>query len=261
MSPPILFINRIDWLVVVDFAAIGYDLYLIDHLGLAFYSTPMIDKSVNNISAAVADIQSGSVVLSSGFGDAGAPVDLLEALIETDAENLTIVSNNAGEGNYGLAALIAAGKVSRVICSYPISAGSVVFQDCYQAGEITLEVVPQGTLSERMRAAGAGIGGFFTPTSAGTELGKSKECREISGVEHVFEYPLKGDIALIRATRADRWGNIVYDKSARNFGPVMAMAATLTIVQVDEIVDLGKLNPELIITPGIFVDRVFVHNG
>ena len=261
MSPPILFINRIDWLVVVDFAAIGYDLYLIDHLGLASYSTPMIDKSVNNISAAVADIQSGSVVLSSGFGDAGAPVDLLEALIETDAENLTIVSNNAGEGNYGLAALIAARKVSRVICSYPISAGSVVFQDCYQAGEITLEVVPQGTLSERMRAAGAGIGGFFTPTSAGTELGKSKECREISGVEHVFEYPLKGDVALIRATRADRWGNIVYDKSARNFGPVMAMAATLTIVQVDEIVDLGKLNPELIITPGIFVDRVFVHNG
>ena len=151
--------------------------------------------------------------------------------------------------------------MSRVICSYPISAGSVVFQDCYQAGEITLEVVPQGTLSERMRAAGAGIGGFFTPTSAGTELGKSKECRKISGVEHVFEYPLKGDIALIRATRADRWGNIVYDKSARNFGPVMAMAATLTIVQVDEIVDLGKLNPELIITPGIFVDRVFVHNG
>ena len=220
----------------------------------------MIDKRVDNIAAALGDIQSGAVILSSGFGDAGAPVDLLEALINTGAENLTIVSNNAGEGNYGLAALIAAGKVSQIICSYPISAGSVVFQDRYQAGEVALEVVPQGTLSERMRAAGAGIGGFFTPTSAGTELGKSKENREINGVEHVLEYPLKGDVALIRATQADRWGNIVYDKSARNFGPVMAMAGTLTIVQVDEIVELGELDPELIITPGIFVDRVFVHN-
>jgi len=236
-------------------------IYPIDQSRLATYSTPMIDKRVDNIAAAVANIQNGAIILSSGFGDAGAPVDLLEALIETEAKNLTIVSNNAGEGNCGLAALIAAGKVSRIICSYPISAGSVVFQDRYQAGEVALEIVPQGTLSERMRAAGAGIGGFFTPTSACTDLSKSKESRKINSVEHVLEYPLKGDVALIRASQADRWGNIVYDKSARNFGPVMAMAATLTIVQVDEIVDLGELDPELIITPGIFVNRVFVHNG
>ncbi len=221
----------------------------------------MIDKRVENIAAAVADVRNDAIILSGGFGDAGAPVDLLEAMIETEAENLTVVSNNAGEGNYGLAALIASGKVSRVICSYPISAGSVVFQDRYQAGEIALEIVPQGTLSERMRAAGAGIGGFYTPTSAGTELGESKESREINGVQHVLEHPLKGDVALIRARQADRWGNIIYDKSARNFGPVMAMAAALTIVQVDEIVELGELDPELIITPGIFIDRVFVHNS
>jgi 3-oxoadipate CoA-transferase, alpha subunit len=219
----------------------------------------MINKQVENITAAVSGIQDGAVILSSGFGDAGAPVDLLEAVIDTDACDLTIVSNNAGEANYGLAALIKSGKVSRIICSYPISAGSTVFQDFYNAGKIELEVVPQGTLSERMRAAGAGIGAFFTPTSAGTKLGEGKESRMINGVEHVLEHPLKGDVALIHAKQADRWGNVIYDKSARNFSPIMAMAATTTIVQVGKIVDLGDMDPELIITPGIFVDRVFMH--
>jgi len=219
----------------------------------------MIDKCVDTIADALSGIKDSGVILSSGFGDAGAPVDMLEALAKTDAQDFTLVSNNAGEGDYGLAALIKTGKVSKIICSYPISAGSVVFQNLYNAGKIELNVVPQGTLSERMRAAGAGIGGFYTPTSAGTELAAGKETRLIEGVEHVLELPLKGDVALIRATQADRWGNIIYDKSARNFGPVMAMAATLTIVQVDEIVELGDLDPELIVTPGIFVDRIFVH--
>jgi 3-oxoadipate CoA-transferase, alpha subunit len=219
----------------------------------------MINKQVENITAAVSGIQDSAVILSSGFGDAGAPVDLLEAIIDTNARDLTIVSNNAGEANYGLAALIKSGKVSRIICSYPISAGSFVFQDLYNAGKIELEVVPQGTLSERMRAAGAGIGAFFTPTSAGTKLGEGKETRMIGGIEHVLEHPLKGDIALILATQADRWGNVIYDKSARNFSPIMAMAAATTIVQVEKIVDLGEMDPELIITPSIFVDQVLVH--
>lgn len=220
----------------------------------------MIDKRVTDITEALEGISSGSIILSSGFGDAGAPVDLLEGLIETDVERLTIVSNNAGEGNYGLAALIAAGKVNHIICSFPRSEGSVVFQERFNAGEIELEIMPQGTISERMRAAGAGIGAFYTPTSAGTQLGEGKETREIDGVNHVLEYPLKGDVALIRAEKADRWGNITYTKSARNFAPIMAMAATMTIVQVDEIVEIGMLDPELIVTPGIFVNRVFVHN-
>jgi 3-oxoadipate CoA-transferase, alpha subunit len=219
----------------------------------------MINKQVDNIAAAVSGIQDSAVILSSGFGDAGAPIDLLEAVIDTDARNLTIVSNNAGEANYGLAALIKSGKVSRIICSYPISAGSFVFQDLYNAGKIELEVVPQGTLSERMRAAGSGIGAFFTPTSAGTKLGEGKESRIIDGIEHVLEHPLKGDVAFILAKQADRWGNVIYDKSARNFSPIMATAAATTIVQVEKIVDLGTMDPELIITPGIFVDRVFVH--
>jgi 3-oxoadipate CoA-transferase alpha subunit len=183
----------------------------------------------------------------------------LEALTKTDVKNLTIVSNNAGEGNYGLAALMKSGKVAKIICSYPISAGSIIFQNLYN-NNIQLDVVPQGTLSERMRAAGAGIVGFFTPTSAGTKLGEVKEIRIIEGIEHVLEYPLKGDIALILAKKADRLGNIIYDKSARNFSPVMAMAATITIVQVEELVEVGEMDPELIITPGIFIDHIFVHN-
>jgi len=220
----------------------------------------MVNKEVDNLTAAVSGISEGAIILSSGFGDAGAPVNLLEAIINTNASDLTVVSNNAGERNYGLAALIKSGKVSKIICSYPISTGSVVFQSLYNSGRIKLEVVPQGTLSERMRAAGAGIGAFFTPTSAGTQLGERKEKRVIDGVENVLEYPLKGDVALIRAKKADRLGNIIYDKSARNFGPVMAMAATTTVVQVDEIVDVGEMDPELVITPGIFVDRLLVHN-
>jgi len=220
----------------------------------------MINKEVQNIAAAVSYINDGAVILSSGFGDAGAPISLLEALAKTDVKNLTIVSNNAGEGNYGLAALIKSGKVAKIICSYPISAGSIIFQNLYNQKKIQLNVVPQGTLSERMRAAGAGIGAFFTPTSAGTKLGEGKETRIIEGIEHVLEYPLKGDIALILAKKADRLGNIIYDKSARNFSPVMAMAATTTIVQVEELVEVGEMDPELIITPGIFVDLIFVHN-
>ena len=220
----------------------------------------MINKEVQNITAAVSYIDDGAVILSSGFGDAGAPTSLLEALAKTDVKNLTIVSNNAGEGNYGLAALMKSGKVAKIICSYPISAGSIVFQNLYNNNKIQLDVVPQGTLSERMRAAGAGIGAFFTPTSAGTKLGEGKETRIIEGIEHVLEYPLKGDIALILAKKADRLGNIIYDKSARNFSPVMAMAATTTIVQVEELVEVGEMDPELIITPGIFINYIFVHN-
>ena len=220
----------------------------------------MINKEVQNITAAVSYIDDGAVILSGGFGDAGAPISLLEALTKTDVKNLTIVSNNAGEGNYGLAALMKSGKVAKIICSYPISAGSIVFQNLYNNNKIQLDVVPQGTLSERMRAAGAGIGAFFTPTSAGTKLGEGKETRIIEGIEHVLEYPLKGDIALILAKKADRLGNIIYDKSARNFSPVMAMAATTTIVQVEELVEVGEMDPELIITPGIFIDYIFVHN-
>jgi 3-oxoadipate CoA-transferase alpha subunit len=220
----------------------------------------MINKEVQNITAAISYIDDGAVILSGGFGDAGAPINLLEALAKTDVKNLTIVSNNAGEGNYGLAALMKSGKVAKIICSYPISAGSIVFQNLYNNNKIQLDVVPQGTLSERMRAAGAGIGAFFTPTSAGTKLGEGKETRIIEGIEHVLEYPLKGDIALILGKKADRLGNIIYDKSARNFSPVMAMAATTTIVQVEELVEVGEMDPELIITPGIFIDYIFVHN-
>ncbi len=172
------------------------------------------------------------------------------------AKELTIVSNNAGEGEFGLAKLMKTGAIRKVICTYPRSAGSVVFEDLYEQGKIDLEVVPQGTLSERMRAAGAGIGGFYTPTSAGTLLGEGKETREFDGRVHVLEQPLKGDVALVKARLADRWGNLTYNKSARNFGPVMAMAAELTIAQVDEFVELGELDPEMIVTPGLFVDRV-----
>lgn len=220
----------------------------------------MIDKSVQNIKEAISDINDGAIILSSGFGDAGAPIKLLEALAKENINNLTIVSNNAGEGNYGLATLLKAGKVSKIICSYPISAGSIIFQDLYNSDKIKLEVIPQGTLSERMRAAGAGIGAFFTPTSARTKLGDGKETRMIEGIEHVLEHPLKGDVALILAKKADRLGNVIYDKSARNFGPIMAMAATTTIVEVEELVEIGEMDPELIITPSIFVDRVIVHN-
>ena len=216
----------------------------------------MIDKRFASIENALAGIRDGSVILVGGFGNAGSPIPLLEALIDQGATDLTIVSNNAGEGDFGLAALMRTGRISKIICSYPRSSGSVIFEELYGQGKIDLEVVPQGTLSERMRAAGAGIGGFYTPTSAGTLLAKGKETREIEGKLHVLELPLKGDVALIKADLADRWGNLTYNKSARNFGPTMAMAADLTIAQVRQIVDLGEISPEVVVTPGIFVDRV-----
>ena len=216
----------------------------------------MIDKRVDTIDAALSGIEDGSTIFVSGFGNAGSPIRLLEALIDQGAAGLTIVSNNAGEGEFGLAALMKAGRVTKVICSYPRSAGSIIFEELYDQGKIELEVVPQGTLSERMRAAGAGIGGFFTPTSAGTLLGANKETREIEGKLHVLETPLKGDVALVKADAGDRWGNLTYNKSARNFGPTMAMAAKLTIAEVKTIKELGEISPEHVVTPGIFVDRV-----
>lgn len=216
----------------------------------------MIDKRVQSLAEAVAGIRDGAVVLCGGFGSSGQPDHLIHALIEHGAKDLVVVSNNAGAGDIGLAALLDAGRVRKVICSYPRSAGSVVFERLWAAGKVELELVPQGTLSERMRAAGAGLGGFYTPAGAGTKLAESKEQRVIDGRLYVFEKPLKGDVALIRAERADRWGNLVYRKVARNFNPVMAMAADLTVVEVKETVELGALDPEAIVTPGIFVDRV-----
>lgn len=205
---------------------------------------------------AVAGIEDGSTVLISGFGMAGMPVQLIDALIEQGATDLTVVSNNAGNGDTGLAALLAKGRVRKMICSFPRQVDSWVFDGLYRAGKIELEVVPQGTLAERMRAAGAGIPAFFCPTSAGTQLGQGKETREIDGRLQVLEYALPGDVALIGAYVADRMGNVIYRKTARNFGPVMAMAAHHAIFQVDHLVDIGELDPENIVTPSIFVDRV-----
>ncbi|MGW0606108.1 3-oxoacid CoA-transferase subunit A [Streptomyces sp. NPDC002640] len=205
---------------------------------------------------AVAGVEDGSTVLVGGFGMAGMPVQLIDALIRQGAKDLTVVSNNAGNGDTGLAALLAKGRVRKVICSFPRQADSWVFDDLYRSGRIELEVVPQGNLAERMRAAGAGIGAFYCPTGVGTLLAEGKETREIDGRTYVLEYPIKGDVALIGAYRADRMGNLVYRKTARNFGPVMATAATTVIAQVREIVDTGSLDPEAVITPGIYVDHV-----
>ncbi|MGP2439342.1 3-oxoacid CoA-transferase subunit A [Streptomyces sp. JW3] len=205
---------------------------------------------------AVAGIEDGSTVLVGGFGMAGMPVELIDALIRQGATGLTVVSNNAGNGDTGLAALLAKGRVRKVVCSFPRQTDSYVFDELYRAGRIELEVVPQGNLAERMRAAGAGIGAFYCPTGAGTLLAEGKETRVIDGRSHVLEYPIKGDVALIGAHRADRMGNLVYRKTARNFGPVMATAATTVIAQVREIVDTGTIDPETVITPGIYVDRV-----
>ncbi|MET9387454.1 3-oxoacid CoA-transferase subunit A [Streptomyces sp. NPDC002928] len=205
---------------------------------------------------AVSGIQDGSTVLVGGFGMAGMPVDLIDALIRQGATDLTVVSNNAGNGDTGLAALLAKGRVRKVVCSFPRQSDSYVFDELYRAGKIELEVVPQGTLAERMRAAGAGIGAFFCPTGAGTLLAEGKETRVIDGRTYVLEYPIKGDVALIGAQRADRMGNLVYRKTARNFGPVMATAATTVIAQVREVVDTGVIDPESVVTPSIYVDRV-----
>ncbi|WP_433305572.1 3-oxoacid CoA-transferase subunit A [Actinoplanes sp. CA-030573] len=211
---------------------------------------------VASAAEAVAGIEDGSTVLIGGFGLAGMPVHLIDALIEQGATGLTVVSNNAGNGDTGLAALLAEGRVRKVICSFPRQTDSWVFDGLYRAGKIELEVVPQGNLAERMRAAGAGIGAFFSPTAVGTPLAEGKETREIDGRTYVLEYPIKGDVALIGAYRSDRMGNLVYRKTARNFGPVMATAAKLVVAQVSEIVETGALDPEAVVTPSIYVDRV-----
>lgn len=205
---------------------------------------------------AVAGIEDGSTVLVGGFGMAGMPVALIDALIEQGAGDLTVVSNNAGNGDTGLAALLAKGRVRKMVCSFPRQHDSWVFDGLYREGRIELELVPQGNLAERMRAAGAGIGAFFSPTAVGTPLAEGKETREIDGRTYVLEHPIRGDVALIGAHRADRMGNLVYRKTARNFGPVMATAAATTIAQVTEIVETGDLDPEAVVTPGIYVDRV-----
>jgi 3-oxoadipate CoA-transferase alpha subunit len=219
----------------------------------------MIDKTVASPEAALADVPDGATVLIGGFGNAGMPAALIDALIARGARDLTIVSNNAGNGDTGLAALIKAKRVRRILCSFPRQADSWHFDARYRAGEIELELVPQGTLAERIRAAGAGIGAFYTPTAHGTRLAEGKETRRIGSRDYVLEYPIHADYALIKADRADRWGNLVYRKSARNFAPVMAAAARCTVVQVREIVALGALDPEAIVTPGIFVKRVVRH--
>ena len=209
-----------------------------------------------DVDEAVAGVEDGSTVLVGGFGMAGMPVQLIDALISQGATDLTVVSNNAGNGDTGLAALLAKGRVRKMICSFPRQSDSWVFDGLYRAGRIELEVVPQGTLAERMRAAGAGIGGFYCPTGVGTPLADGKETREIDGLTYVLEHPLHGDVALIGAHRADRMGNLVYRKTARNFGPVMATAATTAIAQVSEVVEIGELDPETVVTPSIYVDRV-----
>jgi len=218
----------------------------------------MIDKRVPDFAAALAGLKDGQTILCAGFGAVGEPVALIEAIIETAVRDLVVVCNNAGSGLTGVAALLKAGRARKLICSYPRSTDPQVIDALYAEKKIELEIVPQGTLSERMRAAGAGIGGFFTRTGAETELARGKELREIDGQLHVFEKPLAGDFALLKAHRADRWGNLVYRKSARNFNPVMAMAGKVTVAQVSEIAELGALDPEAIATPGIFVDRVVV---
>jgi len=216
----------------------------------------MIDKTVATLEAAVAGIHDGATIMIGGFGSAGQPAELIDALIVQGARDLTIVNNNAGNGEIGLAALLQARRVRKIICSFPRQADSQIFDALYRAGEIELELVPQGNLAARIEAAGAGIGAIFTPTGYGTLLAEGKETREIDGRHYVLEYPIKADFALIKAQRGDRWGNLVYRKAARNFGPIMAAAASCTIAQVQEIVALGELDPEAIVTPGIFVQRV-----
>ena len=216
----------------------------------------MIDKILTTPEAALADIHDDATIMIGGFGNAGMPAQLIDALIGQGARQLTIVNNNAGNGDTGLAALIKARRVKKMICSFPRQADSWHFDGQYRAGEIELELVPQGTLAERIRAAGAGIGAFYTPTAYGTRLAEGKETRRIGGRDYVLEYPIHADYALVKADRADRWGNLVYRKTARNFGPIMASAARCTVAQVREVVELGALDPEEIVTPGIFVQRV-----
>lgn len=216
----------------------------------------MIDKTVASCADAVADIADGATVMIGGFGTAGMPDELIDALIEHGARELTIVNNNAGNGDRGLAALIAHKRVRKIVCSFPRQVDSQHFDAAYRAGEIELELVPQGNLAARIHAAGSGLGAIFTPTGYGTALAEGKETREIDGRRYVLEYPIHADVALIKAHQGDRWGNLVFRKTARNFGPIMAMAARCTIAQVGEVVALGALDPEVVVTPGIFVQRV-----
>lgn len=216
----------------------------------------MINKIVDSVAEALKDVKDGSTVLIGGFGTSGIPDALIDGLIEQGAKDLTVVNNNAGNGDHGLAALLKAGRVRKIICSFPRQADSYVFDDLYRSGKIELEIVPQGNLAERLRAAGAGIGGFFCPTGYGTELAEGKETRLINGRWYVYEEPIHGDVALIKAEAGDRWGNLIYRKAARNFGPVMATAAQQTIATVYELKELGEIDPEHIITPGIHVKKI-----
>ena len=216
----------------------------------------MINKIAPSIEAALAGVKDGSTVMIGGFGTAGIPNELIDGLIAQGAKDLVIVNNNAGNADTGLAALLKAGRVRKIICSFPRQADSHVFDALYRSGKLELELVPQGNLAERIRAAGAGVGAFFSPTGYGTDLAKGKETREINGKHYVLELPIYGDVALIRAEKGDRWGNLVYRKAARNFGPVMATAAHLTVATVHEVVELGALDPESVVTPGIFVSKI-----
>lgn len=216
----------------------------------------MINKQVTSLVESVSDIFDGATVMIGGFGEAGSPIELIHALIDNGAKNLTVVSNNTGSGHIGLAALIENKQVKKMICSFPRTANSMVFPELYRDGKIELELVPQGTLAERIRAGGAGIPAFFTPTSVNTPLAVGKESRIINGIENVLEYAIKADYSLVKCHKSDRYGNLIYHATARNFGPIMCSAANIAIVQSKQIVELGKLNPEEIITPGIFVERV-----
>ncbi|RZS78610.1 3-oxoacid CoA-transferase subunit A [Pigmentiphaga kullae] len=216
----------------------------------------MINKIVASVAEALAGVKDGSTILVGGFGTAGLPNALIDGLIEQGAKDLVVVNNNAGNGYTGLAALLQTGRVRKVICSFPRQTDSYVFDELYRAKKIELELVPQGNLAERIRAAGAGVGAFYTPTGFGTLLAEGKETRHINGRDYVLEYPIHGDVALISAYKGDRWGNLTYRKTARNFGPIMATAARMAIAQVHETVELGELDPEAVVTPGIFVKRV-----
>ena len=216
----------------------------------------MINKISNSVAEALADVKDGATVMMGGFGTAGIPIELIDGLIAQGARDLTVVNNNAGNGETGLAALLMTGRVRKLICSFPRQADSQVFDALYRSGRLELELVPQGNLAERIRAAGAGIGAFFTPTGFGTLMAEGKETREINGRQHVLEHPIYGDVALIKAERGDRWGNLVYRKAARNFGPVMATACKKTVATVHEIAELGELDPEHIVTPGIYVHQI-----
>ena len=216
----------------------------------------MINKITASVAEALADIPDGSIIMIGGFGGAGQPAELIDGLIAQGARDLTVVNNNAGNGETGLAALLKAGQVRKIVCSFPRQADSQVFDGLYRSGKLELELVPQGNLAERIRAAGAGIGAFFSPTGYGTELAKGRETREINGRMYVLEMPIHADVALIKAEAGDRWGNLVYRKAARNFGPIMASAAKLTIASVYDVVELGALDPEAVVTPGIFVQRI-----